>query len=74
MDLCNRRPRNRLLVEVLEDLINRSAVLPFEQTPYLFEVLRLNVVLQTLHSFDVYRRYEVGTCRHKLCELDVGRP
>ncbi len=72
--LADRGRRERLLLEVEEELLDRETEVLLDDRPDLCERERMDVVLQRLQLEDDVGRHHVRPRREKLPELDEGRP
>mmetsp|Transcript_5606 Transcript_5606/g.16812 ORF Transcript_5606/g.16812 Transcript_5606/m.16812 type:complete len:625 (-) Transcript_5606:259-2133(-) len=74
VNLPERRRGNRLLLERVEDLLDRRAELPAHDLHRLCAAKAGHVVLQVAQHLDVLLLEHVGPRRHNLPELDERRP
>ena len=74
VDLGHRRRRQRLLVERLEQLVDRRLQLGLDDLHDAFGRHRLDGVLQSRQGVDVVRRQQVRPRAQQLAELDEARP
>ncbi len=73
MHLADGRGRDRRLVELEEELVDREPELLFDDLLRLLEGERRDLVLERLQLEDDVRRDDVRPRREELAELDEGR-